>query len=216
MFCIDPKKTAILGNPLTKIRIFSIIMAEMHCHIPENGRRGAISMAFCNQCGNKVEDGSRFCTSCGAPIDRDAVRAAATAQGQRQSSTNRHVERLITYSDTTAKYKAEDIDANRYVSILAYLHVLVVVPLFAMKESPFTQYHARVGLNLLVLHLAAEIAGSMLHSLIGWIPVIGAIVGVIFGLLNAALWGVSIFGIVSAAKGKARELTVLEPFKLFK
>ena len=134
--------------------------------------------------------------------------------GQRKSSHS--YEQYIAYSDTTAKYKAEDIDANRYVSILAYLHILVVVPLFGMKESAFTQYHARIGLNLLVFHLIAEIAGAVLHSLIGWIPVVGWIVGIVFGLLNAVLWGISIFGIVSAAKGKARELTAFEPFKLFK
>ena len=176
-------------------------------------------MAFCNQCGKNVENGSRFCSSCGAPIDRAAAQMAANTRKHGQGSghkSNRSYEQYIAYSDTTAKYRAEDIEANRYVSILAYLHILVVVPLFAMKESPFAQYHARVGLNLLVLHLIAEVAGGVLHSLIGWIPVVGWIVGIVFGLLNAVLWGISIFGIVAAAKGKARELTVFEPFKIFK
>lgn len=173
-------------------------------------------MAFCNQCGSQVEDGSRFCSSCGAPIDRAAVRTNGQGQNRQSSRTGGRVERFITYSDTTAKYRAEDIEANRYVSILSYLHILVLVPLFAMKESPFTQYHARVGLNLLILHLIAEIAGAMLHSLIGWIPVVGWIVGIVFGLLNAVLWGISIFGIAAAAQGKARELTAFEPFKLLK
>ncbi|MBR5871005.1 MAG: hypothetical protein IKZ09_08205, partial [Clostridia bacterium] len=117
---------------------------------------------------------------------------------------------------TTAQFKAQDIEANRYVSILAYLHILVIVPWFGVKESPFAQYHAKVGLNLLILHLIAEIAGSVLHSLIGWIPVVGWIVGVAFGLLNAVLWGISIFGIVAAAQGKARALTIMDSFKLIR
>ena len=176
-------------------------------------------MAFCNQCGKNVENGSRFCSSCGAPIDRTAAQMAARTRRNGQSGgskSGRNYERYIAYSDTTAKYKQEDIEANRYVSILAYLHILVVVPLFGMKESAFTQYHAGIGLNLLIYHLIAEIAGAVLHSLIGWIPVVGWIVGIVFGLLNAVLWGISIFGIVSAAKGKARELTAFEPFKLIK
>ena len=175
-------------------------------------------MAFCNQCGTQIEDGSKFCTACGAPVDRSAAASGgASSQNRRKrSSTNRNLEQFIAYNDTTAQFKAQDIEANRYVSILAYLHILVIVPWFGVKESPFAQYHAKVGLNLLILHLIAEIAGSVLHSLIGWIPVVGWIVGVAFGLLNAVLWGISIFGIVAAAQGKARALTIMDSFKLIR
>ncbi len=176
-------------------------------------------MAFCNQCGAKVEDGSKFCVSCGAPIDGGSAPAQTTASSQKQNQqqgSKNNFEKFIAYTDTTASYKAEDINANRYVSILAYLHILVLIPLVAMKESPFTQYHAKVGLNLLLLHLAAEVAGSIVTSLVGWIPVIGWIIGIAFGLLNFVLWCVNIFGIVSAVQGKARELTILESFKIIK
>ncbi len=174
-------------------------------------------MAFCNQCGTKVEDGSKFCTSCGAPIDRGSAAASASSQNRgRQKNSGGSVESFLAFTDTTAKYNADDVEANRYVSVLSYLHILVLIPLLTMKESPFTQYHAKVGLNLLILHLVAEIAGSVLNSLIGWIPVVGWLVGIAFGLLNAVLWGVSIFGIVSAVKGRARELTALESLKFIK
>ena len=177
-------------------------------------------MAFCNQCGARVEDGSKFCSSCGAPVDSGSTSTQASASSQNQNQKKQggstSFETFIAYSDTTAKYQPQDIDANRYVSILAYLHILVLIPLLAMKESPFTQYHAKVGLNLLLLHLAAEVAGSIVTSLVGWIPVIGWIVGIAFGLLNFVLWCVNIFGIVSAVQGKARELTILEAFKIIK
>lgn len=176
-------------------------------------------MAFCNQCGAKVEDGSKFCTACGAPVDAGSAPAQNSASSQNQQKTNGAgggFDKFIAYTDTTANYRAEDINANRYVSILAYLHILVLIPLVAMKESPFTQYHAKVGLNLLLLHLAAEVAGSIVTSLVGWIPVIGWIIGIAFGLLNFVLWCVNIFGIVSAVQGKARELTILEAFKIIK
>ena len=177
-------------------------------------------MAFCNQCGTKIEDGSKFCTNCGAPVDAGSNPAQTAQSSQKQNqqngSTGSSFEKFMAYTDTTANYRAEDIDANRYVSILAYLHILVLIPLVAMKESPFTQYHAKVGLNLLLLHLAAEVTGSIVTSLIGWIPIIGWIVGIAFGLLNFVLWCVNIFGIVSAVRGKARELTVLESLKIIK
>ena len=177
-------------------------------------------MAFCNQCGAKVEDGSKFCTACGAPVDQGSSAAQTPGSSQKQNQQKQggsaSFEKFIAFTDTTAGYKAEDIDANRYVSILSYLHILVLIPLLAMKESPFTQYHAKVGLNLLLLHLAAEVAGSIVTSLVGWIPVIGWLVGIAFGLLNFVLWCVNIFGIVSAVQGKARELTILESFKIIK
>ena len=177
-------------------------------------------MAFCTQCGAKVEDGSKFCTACGAPVEGGTPMAQAADSSQKQEKgkdgNSKSFEKFIAYTDTTANYRAEDISANRYVSILAYLHILVLIPLVAMKESPFTQYHAKVGLNLLLLHLAAEVAGSIVGSIVGWIPVIGWLVSLAFGLLNLVLWCINIFGIVSAVQGKARELTILESFKIIK
>lgn len=177
-------------------------------------------MAFCNQCGTKVEDGAKFCTSCGAPIDQAAAESKApAAQQNTQQNTNANsngFSKYFAFSDTTANYKNEDINANKFVSILSYIHILVIVPLIGMKESPFAQYHAKVGLNLLLWHLVAEVGGGIVNSLVGWIPVIGWLVSIVIGLINLALWCINIFGIVSAVQGKARELTILEPFKIIK
>lgn len=177
-------------------------------------------MAFCNQCGTKNEDGAKFCTSCGAPMDTAAAQASAPAagkaNGQASGGEANGFAKYFAYTDTTASFKKEDIDANKIVSILSYIHILVIVPLLAMKESPFAQYHAKVGLNLLLWHLVAEVGGGILNSVVGWIPVVGWLVGIAVGLVNIALWCINVFGIVAAAQGKARELTFLEPFKIIK
>ncbi|MGM9625634.1 MAG: hypothetical protein ACI3XM_07990, partial [Eubacteriales bacterium] len=88
--------------------------------------------------------------------------------------------------------------------------------LIGMRESPFTQYHAKIGLNLLLWHLAAEIGGKILSAVVGWIPVIGWLVSLAVALLNLALWAINVFGIVAAAQGKARELEIFAPFKIIK
>ena len=176
-------------------------------------------MAFCNQCGTKNEEGAKFCTSCGAPMDNTAAQASTPAQANGKKSAGGEsggFAKFLAYTDTTANFKKEDIDANKLVSILSYLHILVIVPLLAMKESPFAQYHAKVGLNLLLWHLVAEVGGGILTSIIGWIPVIGWLVSLALALINLALWCINIFGIVSAVQGKARELTFLESFKIIK
>jgi len=178
-------------------------------------------MAFCNQCGAKVEDDAQFCTACGAKIDRGTqtqtpAPAAQPAQEQKKEGKGGGYEKYFAYTDTTASYKKEDIDANRIVSVLSYLHILVLVPLIAVKESPFAQYHAKLGLNLLLWHLVAEIGGGIINNILGWIPVVGGLVALLVSLINIALWCINVFGIVSAAQGKARELTILEPFKIIK
>lgn len=177
-------------------------------------------MAFCNQCGTKNEEGAKFCTSCGAPMDNTAAQTSTPVSEQANSKQSggeaSGFAKYFAYTDTTANFKKEDIDANKIVSILSYIHILVIVPLLAMKESPFAQYHAKVGLNLLLWHLVAEVGGSILTGVIGWIPVIGWLVSIAVGLVNFALWCINIFGIVSAAQGKARELTFLESFMIIK
>ena len=176
-------------------------------------------MAFCNQCGTKVEDDAKFCTSCGAKLDLGGAAAASAPNPEQKQNAKKSAagfEQYIAYTDTTANYKKDDIEANKIVSLLSYLHILVIVPLIGMKESPFAQYHAKVGLNLLLWHLVAEVGGSILSNILGWIPFIGWLVGIAIGLVNLALWCINIFGIVSAVQGKARELTFLESFKIIK
>ncbi|MBO5670186.1 MAG: zinc-ribbon domain-containing protein, partial [Clostridia bacterium] len=108
-------------------------------------------MAFCTQCGTQVEAGAKFCIACGAKIEGgSAPQAPVQGQNNEQKKTEGGFEKYLAYTDTTASYKPEDIDANKIVAILSYLHILVIVPLVGMKESPFAQYHAKLGLNLLL------------------------------------------------------------------
>ena len=177
-------------------------------------------MAYCKQCGAEIDNNSKFCISCGTAIEEDAaaVQTTETSQNPNPETTDStgSLKKLLAYTDTTGNYDADDVSTNRYLSAMSYLHILVLVPLMAMKDSPFAQYHAKVGLNLLLMHLAVETAETIMYSLVGWIPVIGWVVSFAFGLLNLALWCVNIFGIVSAVKGRARELSVLDPVKPLK
>ncbi len=182
-------------------------------------------MAFCNQCGTKVEDGAQFCTSCGAKIDQGnpVVAPTATESGNKENKENTEkkssgtsFEKFIAYTDTTASYAQTDIEQNRLVSVLSYISILVLVPLLGMKESPFAQYHAKVGLNLFIWHIVVQVISKIVIGVVGWIPVIGWIISLAFDIVYLALWAINIFGIVSAAQGKARELEIIAPFKVIK
>lgn len=91
-----------------------------------------------------------------------------------------------------------DASANKVMAILAYFGILVLIPLFAAKESKFARFHANQGLILLIFSVVIFIAGS-------FIPGISAIIW----LLNVAVAILAIIGIVHAAKGEAQELPLV-------
>ncbi len=175
-------------------------------------------MAYCRNCGKLLDEHARFCSYCGTQDDAIHTEAAQSTSKMRnraarlqQSST-----RFLTVYDTTSAFTKDDIAQNRSVALLSYLHILVLVPLFGMRESRFAQYHARLGCNLLMYHLIAEILGAILISALGWIFILGVFVKILVWVVNLALWGIAIFGIVSAVRGKAQELQALRKFRFFK
>ena len=73
-------------------------------------------MAFCGKCGQKIEEGIKFCPACGAPVE---VNATQSAQSQQPAGG----------------YNQADIEQNKVMAVLAYFGILVLIPIFAAKES---------------------------------------------------------------------------------
>ncbi len=104
--------------------------------------------------------------------------------------------------DTTALYDPQDIQNNKVMAILAYLGILVLVPLLGAKQSPFARFHTNQGLLLIICEIVLSIAVAIL----GGIPVIGFLLKLVRGLGTLALL---IIGIVNAANGRAKELPLI-------
>ena len=100
---------------------------------------------------------------------------------------------------------ADDIEKNKLISVIAYLGVLVMIPLFIARESRFARFHTNQGLVLFLFGLISYAAGLVPY--IGWI--IGAAVS-IFKLLLV------IVGVLNAIKGEAKELPVIGKIKILK
>ena len=107
-------------------------------------------------------------------------------------------------TDSTAEYDQADINANKVMAILAYIGILVLIPLFAAKDSKFARFHTNQGL---LLFIVALIAGAI--SKVSVIGFIGAIVGFLCFIF-------AIIGIVYAAQGKAKELPFIGKYKILK
>jgi uncharacterized membrane protein len=102
-----------------------------------------------------------------------------------------------------------DVDQNKLMAVLAYLGILVVVPIVAAKDSAFAKYHANQGLALLIADIAAWVA----------LMVIGFIVPFLF-LVSWVVWigllVLHIMGIINAANGEMKPLPVIGGMKLLK
>ena len=107
-------------------------------------------------------------------------------------------------ADNTAECDQADINSNKVMAVLAYLGILVLIPLFAAKDSKFARFHTNQGLLLLLV--------AILCGVISRIPVIGFI-GSILGFISGIF---AIIGIVYAVQGKAKELPLIGKYRILK
>ena len=180
-------------------------------------------MAFCGKCGTQVNDGVKFCPSCGAPVGEAANTQHSNTQ--QQNNIGAKISGLNNTTDTTGTFDAQDIAGNKGMAVLAYLGILWLIPFFGKKESPYAQYHCKQGFNLLLIGIAYSVVSAILNALI---KTPHYIYGVYYGSytpgwLSTILWLISIpicilaiLGIVNAVNGKAKELPIIGKWKILK
>ena len=162
-------------------------------------------MAFCSYCGKKLNEGAKFCSGCGRPVQEQTSDAAvennvinqAVPQEQKFENGTQQTTQQGTYvppagsgfssktaqftkmDDKTAEFDTKDISENKVYGVLSYLSFLVLVPIIAAPGSKFAKFHANQGLVLLI----AEAAGVIIRFIIS--AVIGVIIRTIaFNLYN--------------------------------
>ncbi len=190
-------------------------------------------MAYCGKCGTKVDEGVKFCPSCGNPMEAPAPeQQAAPAQEQPAGANNAFADKVKGFSNTsdeTAAYDAKDIADNKGMTILSYLGPLVFIPMFVKKDSKFARFHANQGLTLFIADVAYGIVQSILMAILRaifpWNWSYGYLGGrgLVFDALSTILslvWIVivilAVIGIINAANGRAKELPVIGRFKFLK
>lgn len=126
-----------------------------------------------------------------------------------QNDFNQQLSNLNNTPDSTGAFNPNDISNNKVMAILAYFGILVLVPLFAAKESPFARFHANQGLVLFVASIICWIVAAVLSSISSWLGLIGTILYIVIGVL-------AIIGIINAATGKAKQLPLIGGIQLIK
>ena len=169
-------------------------------------------MTYCRNCGAQIEDNIKTCPACGTSVEKP------TASQKNFSET---VSKLNETPDTTAEFDTNDINQSKGMAILAYLGILVLIPLFAAPQSKFARYHTNQGLILAIIEIiygfAFMILSFLLYSIFPWRMwgFVTFILGLI-GLCGLVFVALMIIGIINAANGKAKELPVIGKHRILK
>lgn len=110
-----------------------------------------------------------------------------------------------------------DVEKNKIFAVLAYLGILVLVPILAAKESPFARYHANQGLVLLIASIIAYVGVAIISVICTMVaPIMGCVFMVVFICLGLGLLAMVIMGIINAATGKMAPLPLIGKYKILK
>ena len=130
------------------------------------------------------------------------------------NSENKQNEALSTVVDSSNQFSKKDVEDGKLMAILSYIGILALIPYFAEKDNKFVVYHAKQGLNLLIIELIVSVGLSILASLFFWgLYLIIKLANFAFGIFVLVL---SIMGIVDVCNGRAKELPVINKFKIIK
>lgn len=114
--------------------------------------------------------------------------------------------------DYSGSMDKKDCEENKVLAILAYISILVLVPLFAGKNSKYARFHSNQGLILFII----EVAVSIISNVLSFIPVVSVIVGIVAALISLVCFAFSIIGIINVCQNKAVELPLIGGIRIIK
>ncbi len=162
-------------------------------------------MAKCKYCGGDVPNGAAFCSNCGGRVEE-------TKNHDFADEVNDKINEFTNTADTTSEYSPEDISSNKFMAIFAYLGILVLIPVFCAKNSPYARFHTNQGAVLAI----AEIVTNLVISVLSGFPAIGWLFTLIGGIADVAFLILLVIGIINAVNGKAKELPVIGKIRIIR
>jgi len=98
--------------------------------------------------------------------------------------------------------QTNQVEAGKSIAWLSYFGILVIIPILLQKDNPYTKYHVKQGLMLLI----ASIIWSFLSFVLGLVPIIGWIIYLLGWLF---LFILTVIGIINALQGKEQPLPLI-------
>ncbi len=144
-------------------------------------------------------------------------------------SAKAKIDEIMTVDDDTSKYDNKDIEVNKAMAILAYIGPLALIPYLVEKDSKFVRYHALQGMNLFMVEIIFGVISYALKSLVqvsrmcelwGYKYECGTMtpwwITYPLNFIGIFLVALSIIGIVYICQGKAKEIPLINKFRVFK
>lgn len=143
-----------------------------------------------------------------AKIDDIKENIKDTAEGLKEKTEDI----LKNVKDSSKKFEKKDIEDNKAFAALSY--IIAPIPYFVNKKSKWVHYHAVEGMNLLIISIVLGIIASFLNTIILWpFWIIRTLIRTTVGAFTTIL---AIIGIVNVCNGKAKELPLINKFKIIK
>ncbi len=172
-------------------------------------------MKHCTNCGTQLKDDAAFCPNCGTPAAAAPNQAPVQPRDQYQAP----VQPRVMNGDA-------DVQANRGIAWLSYCGLLLLVPLFARKNSEYCKFHVKQGATLLAVEIAYLTVTQILLAIINAVApgryeylyyyarvythsAVYNVFNVLFALGYIFIGVLAIIGIVNAATGKKNKLLLV-------
>ena len=201
-------------------------------------------MIVCKRCGAQLEDTAKFCTACGervaAAAPQQAQQASQQAQQQaqqaqqqaqqaqqnfqqplnrtqqfQQQQQQQQFQQPIVGGQPYQQSPVRDESEEKWKAwaILGYIFpILFFIPLVADAKTSYTKFHS----NQQLLLLLGGVAIYLIRKLLGWIPLVRILVGLLAFALGIFLLVCVILGIISVVNGTRKPLPLIGEITIIK
>ena len=114
--------------------------------------------------------------------------------------------------DSSKKFEKKDIEENKAMAALCY--IIAPVPYFVETKSKWVHYHAIQGMNLFIIFIILSLIVSVINSLLLWPFTFLKVI--LRTILHAFIVIYAVIGIVNVCNGEAKELPLMNKFKIIK
>lgn len=127
------------------------------------------------------------------------------------------LENFTQNEDVSSEMDPQDIKDNKIFAILAYIGILVLIPILAAPQSKYARFHANQGLILLIFYIAYKVATGVVTSIFYLLnPGLGFAFKYLFYLCELVFLALMVLGIVYAGTDKAKSLPIIGGIHLLK
>lgn len=154
-------------------------------------------MKFCPNCHLSYDDTANVCGQCGGPLQMIPQQFSGYSAAADPT-------------DHTAEFNPQDISENKVFAMLPYLmsFIGVIIALLAAPSSPYTMFHVRQGLKILVTEILLGLCAGILAF-----TIIVPLAAVICILILAVIEIICFFRV---CKGEAKEPPIIKNLPFLK